>query len=92
MLFLHIVPPSKRMMNTYFRMLREHFPLEEHRFLFIDQCKESESELFDYENVGELQGENSKERLKDFFRECCVMAWDHVRSQEDAAALLQSEA
>lgn len=70
MLFLHIVPPSKRMMNTYFRMLREHFPLEEHRFLFIDQCKESESELFDYENVGELQGENSKERLKDFFREC----------------------
>ena len=70
MLFLHIVPPSKRMMNTYFRMLREHFPLEEHRFLFIDQCKESESELFNYENVAELQGENSKEKLKDFFREC----------------------
>ncbi len=70
MLFLHIVPPSKRMMNTYFKMIREHFPLEEHRFLFIDQCQESERELFEYGNVAELIGDTSKEKLASFCREC----------------------
>lgn len=72
MLFLHIVAPSKRMMNTYFRMIREHFPMEEHRFLFIDQCPESERELFEYGNVGELIGDTSREKLALFCKECDV--------------------
>lgn len=70
MLFLHVVMPSKRMMDTYFRMIREHFVLEEHRFLFIDQCMESERELFDYGNVAELSGETSREKLSSLCQEC----------------------
>ncbi|NFH91444.1 hypothetical protein FDA33_14760 [Clostridium botulinum] len=49
--FLHIIPPSKRMMNTYVSMIRENFNMEEHTFMFFEKCTKADEVLFEYGNV-----------------------------------------
>lgn len=62
MTFLHIILPSKRMMNTYVKMIRENFDKEKHVFLFLNRCVgEKDRELFEYDNVLEIP--KSKNRL-----------------------------
>lgn len=69
MKFLHIVLPSKRMMDTYFRMIRKNFDIEEHRFVFWDQCVGDDRVLFKYGNVGEVTGKNRFERICSIYQE-----------------------
>ncbi len=69
MRFLHIIIPSKRMMNTYIRMIREHFSVEEHCFLFYEKCEDSERELLGYGNVIELTG-SRRDKVKRLYKEC----------------------
>lgn len=63
MKFLHIIPPSRRMMDTYIRMLRENYTEDEHHFYFINPCPESEESLFEYGNVQQMSGNNKKEKM-----------------------------
>ena len=58
MKYLHIIPPSKRMMDTYIRMIRTYFKEEDHQFYFISTCPNSERVLFKYGNVHEMIGKN----------------------------------
>lgn len=67
MQYLHIIPPSRRMMDTYIKMLREHFPAEEHCFYFINTCLSSERELFDYGNVHEMTGDGKLAKAKHLY-------------------------
>lgn len=48
MRFLHICMPSKRMMNTFIKMVRENDSVDDHRFLFWDKCYKDDRVLFDY--------------------------------------------
>lgn len=57
--FVHIIPPSKRMMNTYIKMIREQFPENEHTFMFFDECTKNDSELFNYGNIEYLSNSNN---------------------------------
>lgn len=68
MKFLHIVPPSIRMMDTYIKMVVENFPQEDHFFYFIRQCPKSENALFKYGNVFQMQGDTRYQKIKDFYR------------------------
>lgn len=63
MKFLHIIPPSRRMMDTYIRMLRENYDENEHHFYFINECPESEKSLFDYGNVQQMTGNGKIEKM-----------------------------
>ena len=38
MKILHVTIPSKRMMETYIKMIRENYPKEEHVFYFLGKC------------------------------------------------------
>lgn len=58
MKYLHVIPPSKRMMDTYIRMIRKYFNKEEHKFYFIRSCAIGDRELFKYGNMDEMQGAN----------------------------------
>jgi len=69
MKYLHVVLPSKRMMDTYFRMIRKYFDIAEHRFLFWDECVNQDRELFEYGNVGEVQGNTLKEKYLSIYHE-----------------------
>lgn len=63
MKFLHIIPPSRRMMDTYIRMLRENYSADEHHFYFINECPKSEMGLYDYGNVQQMSGNGKKEKM-----------------------------
>lgn len=76
MKFLHIILPSKRMMNTFVKMIRENFDTEEHAFLFLNRCVTDEDrQLFKYGNMLEIP--KSRNRLK--------QVWDlyHILRQYD---------
>ena len=76
--YLHIIPPSRRMMDTYIKMLRKHFKEEEHYFYFINHCPLSEQELFKYGNVQEMSGNGKIEKMKHLYRalkEADVVLW-----------------
>lgn len=78
MRFLHIIPPSKRMMDTYIRMLRDNFETDEHHFYFINECPESEKSLFDYGNVQQMTGNSKLEKMKHLYtalKEADVVLW-----------------
>lgn len=63
MKFLHIILPSKRMMNTYVKMIRDHFDKEEHAFLFLNRCVTPEDrKLFAYGNMLEIP--QTKNRIR----------------------------
>lgn len=64
MLFLHISISSARMMNTYTKMIRDNFPLEEHRFLYWDDIANDDRKLLDYGNSVELTGSEKKRRIE----------------------------
>ena len=49
--FLHIMPPSKRMMFGYIYMLRENFNAGEHRILYRGVIPKSESVLLRFDNT-----------------------------------------
>lgn len=68
MKYLHILPPSKRMMETYIKMIRENFDLDEHHFYFIVKCPESEESLFEYKNVYQMNGRGTIEKIFDFYK------------------------
>lgn len=68
MRYLHIIPPSKRMMDTYIKMLRKYFNEDEHHFYFINHCPLSEQELFKYGNVQEMSGNGKLEKMKHLYR------------------------
>ncbi len=63
MLYLHMSIPSVRMMDTYTRMIRRNFPLDEHRFVYMDQLSKGDRKLLDYGNSVAITG-GTKERLK----------------------------
>ena len=67
MKFLHIIPPSRRMMDTYIRMLRKNFDKDEHHFYFINECPESELDLFGYDNVQQMSGNSKWEKMKHLY-------------------------
>lgn len=70
MKFLHITIPSKRMMETYIKMIRDNYPEEEHTFYFLSKCPPSEKCLFDYGNVFELDEGTSKiTKIKNFYND-----------------------
>ena len=68
MRYLHIIPPSKRMMDTYIKMLRKYFNEDEHHFYFINHCPLSEQDLFNYGNVQEMSGNGKLEKMKHLYR------------------------
>lgn len=68
MKYLHIIPPSRRMMDTYIKMLREEFKEEDHHFYFIVECPKSEEDLFAYNNVYQMQGNGTIGKIKHFYR------------------------
>ena len=63
MLYLHMSIPSVRMMDTYTRMIRRNFPLDEHRFVYMDQLAEGDRKLLEYGNSVEIT-RDPKARLK----------------------------
>lgn len=68
MKYLHIILPSKRMMETYIKMIREYYPVENHTFYFLGKCPESEQSLFDYKNIIELkEGASKFDKIKNFY-------------------------
>lgn len=68
MKYLHIILPSKRMMETYIKLIREYYKLEDHTFYFLGKCPETEKTLFDYGNVYSLNEGNSKiDKIKNFY-------------------------
>ena len=69
MKFLHICMPSKRMMNTFIKMVRENDPVDDHRFLFWDKCYKDDRVLFDYGNVAEITGANRFQIFKQMKKE-----------------------
>ncbi len=56
MVYLHVSIPSVRMMDTFTRMIRKNFPVEEHRFLYWDQLIGKDRELLKYGNSVEITG------------------------------------
>lgn len=68
MVFLHISLPSKRMMNTFTKMIRDNFPEEEHRFLYLGQLGEDDKELLDYGNSIEITSHH-KQRFAEICKE-----------------------
>lgn len=68
MVFLHMSMSSKRMMDTYTRMIRTHFPTEEHRFLYCDRLTDNDEELLNYGNSTVLSG-NTKSRFRQMCKE-----------------------
>ncbi len=64
MKYLHIIPPSIRMMNGYLTMLEKYFPQEEHYVLIKGQVGLLDSPLLFYNNVTLLPqlGNNKIER------------------------------
>ena len=66
MIILHIIPPSKRMMNTFIKELRARFSEDRHIFYFINPCLQSEASLFDYGDVYQIQGANAREKAQHF--------------------------
>lgn len=70
MKFLHVTIPSKRMMETYIKMIRENYSKDNHTFYFLGKCPSSEKELFKYGNVIELDEGNSKlEKIYHFYKD-----------------------
>lgn len=63
MIYLHMSVSSIRMMNTYTCMIRRNFPMEEHRFVYMDALRNDDRVLLEYGNSVEITG-NVKERLK----------------------------
>lgn len=68
MRYLHIIPPSRRMMDTYMKMLRKHFEEDEHHFYFINHCPLSERDLFKYGNVQEMSGNGKIQKMRHLYR------------------------
>jgi|GEM_PF-2096680 len=64
MKYLHIVPPSVRMMNAFISSFREYYTEDKHLFLFINKCPLSETSLFSFGDVYELKGKNKIEKCK----------------------------
>lgn len=79
MKFLHVAIPSKRMMETYIKMIRAYYPEDEHTFYFLGKCPPSQSDLFQYGNVVELkEGRNKLEKIKNFYSDiqhCNYIIW-----------------
>ncbi|KIL08042.1 hypothetical protein SR42_03015 [Clostridium botulinum] len=77
--FIHIIPPSKRMMNTYVKMIRENFAQEEHTFMFFDKCTKFDEELFDYGNVRYLSDSsnwfNRYKAMYELYKEFDYVIW-----------------
>lgn len=70
MKILHVTIPSKRMMETYIKMIRENYPKEEHVFYFLGKCPKSEVSLFEYGNVRELDGgKNLINKVINFYKD-----------------------
>ena len=77
MLFLHITIPSSRMMNTYVKMIRDHFPTEEHRFLYYDQLPSDSKHLLNYGNSIECAGSGKavQATIRKHMDEADVIVW-----------------
>lgn len=56
------------MMNTFTKMIRDNFPEEEHRFLYLEALSEDDKELLDYGNSVEITSHH-KQRFADISRE-----------------------
>ena len=77
MKFLHVVIPSKRMMETYIRIIRSYYPEDKHTFYFLGMCPPSQSELFKYGNVIELnEGRNKLEKIRNFYND--MQQYDYI--------------
>ena len=69
--YLHIMPPSQRMMLTYVEMLRKNFPAEQHRIVLCEPIAAGDAGLLLYDNVVpfEALGNNKFKRLKNITEE-----------------------
>lgn len=77
MKYLHIILPSKRMMETYVKLIREYYEEEKHTFYFLGKCPETEKALFDYKNVHSLNEGNSKfEKIRNFYND--LKKYDYI--------------
>lgn len=78
MVFLHIIPPSKRMMNSFISEIRNRFRQDDHIFYFINHCPASEKSLFDFGNVYEMNGDTRFKKamhLKSMIDKCDYVIW-----------------
>ena len=66
MVFLHVIPPSKRMMNTIISEIRKRFSNDRHIFYFLAKCPLSETVLFDYGDVYQMEGKSRLDKIKHF--------------------------
>lgn len=71
MKYLHIMPPSQRMMLTYIEMLRKYFPAEDHKIQLISRIGKVDSCLLLYDNVRtyESLGKKRTEKLASIRKE-----------------------
>ena len=56
MKYLHIMPPSQRMLLTYIEMLQKDFPLEDHRIQLSSPISSNDSGLLLLENIRSYEG------------------------------------
>ena len=78
MKYLHIMPPSQRMMLTYVEMLRENFPAEDHKILLASPLTQNDGGLLLYKNVQSFEslGKWKVQRFRNIGKE--LMAADRV--------------
>ena len=80
--YLHIVAPSKRMMEAFIKMTRENHTNAEHKFVFWDKCSKGDASLMDdYDNVVEIEGTTEKEKNKNLlieFKNADVIIWHGI--------------
>ena len=76
--YLHIMPPSQRMMLTYVEMLRGNFPAEDHKILLATPLSTNDGGLLLYENVQPFEslGKWKIQRFRNIGKE--LMAADRV--------------
>ena len=77
MRILHVIIPTKRMMETFVQMIRRNYPLDEHTFYFLGKCPKSEIDLFNYGNVVELEnGKNKLHKILNFYKD--LSKYDYI--------------
>ena len=82
MVFLHISLASMRMMEPYTKMLRENFPIEEHRILYLDKLGVIDRNLLEYGNSVEL-AKGEPNRIKKIFHELEMYALSDFLKEDE---------
>lgn len=74
--FLHIILPTKRMMETYIQMIRKYYGMEQHTFCVLGDVPKSEIELLKYGNFIII---NEKNLIKKSIKVFNILSkYDHI--------------